>query len=209
MPIHNAASTLRFGASLSEARTAIILIHGRGASAEDIAGLAESFRAEDCLFLAPDATDGVWYPQRFFQPLAQNEPGLSSGLAVIASLVDEVLAAGLPSERVGLAGFSQGGCLALEFAARRPRRYGFIAGLSGALIGPLDTPRPPIALQGTPVLLGCAERDAHIPLEFVEASAETLKGAGAAVTKQIYAGSAHTVFPQEIDWINAQLRTLK
>ena len=208
MAYHTSAATLRFGTSLSQARAAIVLIHGRGSSAQDIASMAESLTAEGCLFLAPSARNGTWYPERFFMPIDQNEPGLSSGLSVIAGLVDEVLAAGLPAERIAVAGFSQGACLALEFAARQPRRYAFIAGLSGALIGPLDTPRPLFALRGTPVLLGCAERDAHIPLEFVEKSAEVLKGSGADVTKQIYPGTAHTVYRQEIDWINARLATL-
>jgi predicted esterase len=156
-------------------------------------------------FLAPAATGGTWYPQRFFAPLERNEPWLSSALNVIDRLVAEVQAAGVAAEHIGLAGFSQGGCLVLEYASRHPRRYWFVAGLSGALIGPAGTPRPPVDLRGTPVLLGCAERDAHIPRSYVEGSAETLAQFGAVVTKQIFPGAAHMVFPEEIEWLRQQV----
>ena len=205
MQTHDPSSTLRFGAPLKQARAAIVLVHGRGSSAEEIAGLGESLKAVGCAFLAPSAQHGTWYPQRFSAPLTENEPWLSGGLAVIDQLVREAGAAGLPCERVGLIGFSQGGCLALEYAARNPRRYVLIAGLSSALIGPLATLRPKGDLRGTPILLGCAERDPHIPLEFVEKSATDLKQLNAAVTKQIYPGAAHTVFPPEIEWLERLL----
>jgi phospholipase/carboxylesterase len=123
--------------------------------------------------------------------------------------VQEAVAAGIPTERIGLIGFSQGACLALEHTARAGKRYGFTAGLSGALIGPLDTPRPNRDLLGTPILLGCAESDAHIPIEHVEHTASILTAMNAEVTKQIYAGGAHTVFPQEIAWLNQQLAKLR
>lgn len=124
---------------------------------------------------------------------------------MVGELVGEAHAAGLPFERIAFAGFSQGACLALEYAARHPRRYGFVAGLSGALIGPLDTVRGAIDLQQTPVLVACAENDAHIPLDHVLHSAATLSRLGAAVTKQLFPGSAHTVFPDELAWLRQQL----
>jgi predicted esterase len=181
-----------------------VLLHGRGSSAEDIAGLADALKVGDFAFLAPSAESGAWYPERFFAPLAQNEPWLSRALGLVEQLVGEIRLAGIPAERIGLIGFSQGACLALEHAARAGRRYGFVGGLSGALIGPMETPRPPAKLGGTPVLLGCAEQDAHIPAEFVERSATVLEAMGAAVTKQIFRGSAHTVFAPEITWIQQQ-----
>jgi len=208
MKLHDSANILRFGTPLSEARGAIILIHGRGSSADDIAGLAETLPSQGLAFLAPSATGGVWYPQRFFAPLELNEPALSAALNAIDEIVSEIIKAKIPVNRIGLVGFSQGACLALEYAVRHPLRYGFVAGLSGALIGPLNTPRTPTNLQGTPVLLGCAERDAHIPLPFVEESADTLTRFGASVTKQIYPGGAHTVFPEEIDWLNGRIVAL-
>ena len=204
MHLHDAANTLRFGAPLSKARGTVILVHGRGSSADDLAGLTDIFAAADLAYLAPEATNGTWYPHRFLAPPAQNEPWLSSALAVIDTLVAGALAAGIPSERIALAGFSQGACLVLEYAARHPRRYAFVAALSGALIGPADAPRDAVDLRGTPVLIGCAERDAHIPLEHVEHSAAALSAFNASVTKQIFPGSAHTVFPAEAAWLKKQ-----
>ena len=208
MHLHDSASTLRLGARLAKARGAVILIHGRGSSASDIAGLAEAFPGDGVALLAPEATGHTWYPERFFVPPARNEPWLSSALGVIDCLVDEAIAAGIPPERIGLAGFSQGGCLALEYAVRHPRRHAFVAGLSGALIGPTDTPRAAVDLGRTPVLLGCAERDAHIPLEHVEHSAAFLAACNADVTKHLFAGAAHGVFPEEIAWLREQAAVL-
>ncbi|MFA6285883.1 MAG: dienelactone hydrolase family protein [Opitutaceae bacterium] len=201
MHLHDTTHTLRFGAPLAKARGVVILVHGRGSSAEDISGLADIFDAVDLAYLAPEATNNTWYPNRFLVPPANNEPWLSSALAVIDTLVAEALAAGIPSERIALAGFSQGACLVLEYAARHPRRYAFVAALSGALIGPTDIARDCVDLLQTPVLIGCAERDAHIPLEHVEHSAAALGAFNASVTKQIFPGSAHTVFPAEVDWL--------
>jgi phospholipase/carboxylesterase len=199
--LHDTKGTARFGQPLSRARGAAILVHGRGSSPHDIAGLADVLSGTDLAFLAPAANSGTWYPHRFLAPLERNEPRLSSALHVIDQLVAEVLAAGIATERIGLAGFSQGACLVLEYAMRHPRHYGFVAGLSGALIGPADTPRPAIDLHGAPVLLGCAELDAHIPCDYVVRSAEIFSQAGATVTKQIFPGAAHTIFPAEIEWL--------
>lgn len=207
--MHTLSDTLRFGHPLARARGALIFIHGRGSSAEDIAGLADALPAEDFAGFAPSAEGSTWYPQRFFVPLAQNEPWLGSALDTVEGLVGEILAAGLPPERIGLIGFSQGACLALEHIARAGRRYAFTAALSGALIGPLDTVRSPRDLGGLPVLLGCAEHDAHIPPAFVERSATVLAGMNAAVTKQIYPGGAHTVFQPELTWLEGQLAAVR
>jgi phospholipase/carboxylesterase len=207
--MHTVIDTLRFGKPLTEAKSALILIHGRGSSPEDIAGLAGALDAANFACLAPAAENGTWYPQRFFVPLRHNEPSLTSALNTVEHLVNEVLAAGIAAERIGLIGFSQGACLALEHAARAGRRYAFTAGLSGALIGPIETVRPKVDLNRMPVLLGCAENDAHIPLEFVEKSAEALQRMNATVTKQVYPGPAHTVFPEEVAWIRQQMMTLR
>ncbi|MFA6962183.1 MAG: alpha/beta fold hydrolase [Opitutaceae bacterium] len=201
MHLHDATNTQRFGTPLAKARGAVILLHGRGSSADDISGLAKYLGTRDLAFLAPDATGNAWYPHRFLVPPVHNEPWLSSALSVVDTLVAEALAAGIPSERIALVGFSQGACLALEYTARHPRHYAFVAALSGALIGPTDTARDCVDLQRTPILLACAERDAHIPLEHVEHSAAALAAFNANVTKQIYPGSAHTVFPPEIEWL--------
>jgi predicted esterase len=198
---HKGQTVLRGGTPLAKARSALILIHGRGASAEDIYSLGEevSEGVPGVALVAPQAAGNAWYPQRFLVPLAQNEPYLSSALGVVAGLVDEIARAGVPAERIVLAGFSQGACLSLEFAARHPRRYGGVAGLSGALIGPPGGSRAPVgSLAGTPVYLGCSDRDAHIPLESVEESAFFLAKMGARVTKSIFAGMGHTVNAEEL-----------
>lgn len=209
MAAANSAQILRFGEPLNGAAGAVLLLHGRGSSAEDIAGLSRALSGEGFAFVAPSAPAGTWYPQRFLVPTALNEPWLSDALALIDRIVAELETAGLGAERLGLAGFSQGACLSLEYAYRRPRSYGFVAALSGALIGPLETERPPVPLKSVPVLLGCAEMDAHIPVEFVHRTAATFEAAGASVTKRIFPGGAHTVFPPEIEWMNAQLGAMR
>jgi phospholipase/carboxylesterase len=211
MHLQDTTNTLRLGAPLASARGAVILLHGRGSSPDDITGLIRAFDpavVPHLAWIAPEAAHNSWYPQRFLAPPAHNEPWLSSALAVIDTLVAEALAAGIPSERIALAGFSQGACLVLEYAARHPRRYAFVAGLSGALIGPVDTTRDRVDLLSTPVLLGCAEADAHIPREHVEHSATALAAFNADVTKHIFPGSAHTVFQPEIDWLKARSASL-
>lgn len=208
MKLHDTRHVLRLGEPLARAKGAVILLHGRGSSGEDIAALSEVFSEIPLAFIAPTANQGTWYPQRFFVPLAQNEPWLTSALEVVDLLVTEVRNSGIAMEQICLAGFSQGACLALEYAARHPRRYGFIAGLSGALIGPLDAPRGASNLEGTPVLLGCAVSDAHIPLPYVEQTATILAGFGATVTKQIFPGASHSVFPDEITWLKEQAKNL-
>jgi predicted esterase len=198
---HKGQTVLRGGTPLAGARTALVLIHGRGASAEDIYSLGEEVAegVPGVALLAPQAAGNAWYPQRFLAPLAQNEPYLGSALGVVAGLVDEIVRAGVAAERVVLIGFSQGACLSLEFAARNPRRYGGVAGLSGALIGPPGSPRAAGgSLAGTPVYLGCSDRDAHIPLASVEESAVVLGKLGARVVKSIFAGMGHTVNAEEL-----------
>jgi predicted esterase len=184
----------------------VILIHGRGATADDILGLGEqvSRGVEGVSLLAPQAEGNTWYPARFLAPIEDNEPYLSSALSVLSGLVREIEAAKIPASKVILAGFSQGACLALEYAARNPRRYGGIVGLSGALIGPPGTPRNLMGnLAGTPVYLGCSDRDAHIPLGSVEESAAVFQSLKASVTKSIFPGMGHTVNAEELSAFQA------
>jgi predicted esterase len=161
--------------------------------------LADAFGQTDITYIAPQATASTWYPYPFTAPINANEPWLSSALAVIGALVERLAADGFPPERVGLSGFSQGACLATEFAARNARRYGCVIGLSGGLIGPPGTPRVyPGSLDGTPVLLGCSDIDAHIPLERVQETTAVLTALGAKVDERIYRGMGHTVNDDEI-----------
>ncbi len=189
-----------------EANAALILVHGRGGSAREMLRLAREIADGTVACVAPQASGHTWYPYSFLSPLEQNEPGLSSGLAVLEALVRETIEAGVPRKRVALLGFSQGACLALEFVARSAGRYGGVIGLSGGLIGPPGTPRDyPGSLNATPILLGCSDVDPHIPLERVEETATVLTGLGGEVTKRIYPGLGHTVNRDELDRARAML----
>ena len=200
-------SVLTAGPAPAEARLSLILVHGRGASAEDVLSLAHALRLDDVAYLAPQAPGNTWYPYSFLAPIAQNEPGITSGLATIAALIDRLGADGVEPRRVGLLGFSQGACLSLEFAARHARRYAGVIGLSGGLIGPPDTPREyPGSLDGTPVFLGCSDIDPHIPLGRVRETAEVFRRMGADVDERIYPRMGHTVNEDELDAVRRLLR---
>jgi predicted esterase len=199
---HKGQPLLTAGPAPEDARAAMILVHGRGGTAEGILGLAAALDLPGIACLAPQAAGHAWYPASFLAPLEQNEPGLTSGLAILGGLVDRLDGAGNPAARTILLGFSQGACLTLEFAARNPRRYGGVAGLSGGLIGPPGTARDYRgSLDGTPIFLGCSDVDPHIPLERVEETAEVLGRMGAAVTTRIYPGLGHTVNDEELDYV--------
>ena len=196
---HQGQPVLTAGEPLDKAKAAMIMVHGRGASAEDILSLTPELNQLGFAYLAPQAAGYAWYPNSFLAPIASNEPGLSSGLAVITSLFAKLAEAGISPERTILLGFSQGACLSLEFAARNARRYGGLAGLSGGLIGPDGTPRDyPGSLDGTPVFLGCSDVDPHVPKERVELSAEVLQRLGGNVTTRLYPRMGHTVNRDEI-----------
>ena len=187
----------------------MLMVHGRGASAEDILSLANEFDQPGFAFLAPQAADNTWYPNRFLVPLEENEPWLSSALAFLAEVLAEIINAKIPYERIMLLGFSQGACLTLEFAARNARRFGGIVGLSGALIGPDDMPRDyPGSLGGTPVFLGCSDVDFHVPKERVDQTAEVLTRLGGEVTERLYPNLDHTVNRDEIDFVRGMMQRL-
>jgi predicted esterase len=206
---HDVANTIAGGAPLSEAKGALILMHGRGATADSMMPLADAFGRDDLAYLAPQAMDSTWYPYTFMAPTEINEPGLSSALSVIGDLVEALGRAGFSPERVGILGFSQGACLAAEFAARNARRYGCVIGLSGGLIGPPGTPRHyPGSLGGTPILLGCSDIDPHIPLERVQETTAVLGALGATVDERIYPGMGHTVNDDEIAAVRELLRSM-
>ena len=197
------------GAPLTRAKAAMILLHGRGATAEGMLELAEVFAQPDIAYLAPQASGRTWYPHSFLAPLEQNEPYLSRALAQVGELVDALRRQGFLPERIALLGFSQGGCLALEYAARNAKPFGAIIGLSAGLIGPEGTPRKyGGSLAGTRVVLGCSDIDAHIPLARVNESARVLGGLGGDVIKRIYPGMGHTINDDEIAQVRAALATI-
>ena len=196
---HRDQPVLTTGAPLADARGAMIMLHGRGAGAADIVGLAQVIERAGLANLAPDAAGRVWYPQRFMSPIVQNEPYLTSALAVVAHLVGHVAAGGIPMERIAILGFSQGACLGLEFVARNPRRYGAVLALSGGLIGDrVDAAKYTGSLAGTPVFAGVSDVDPHIPLSRVEESMAVMRALGGEVMQRVYPGAPHTIVADEI-----------
>jgi phospholipase/carboxylesterase len=190
---------VRAGAPTHRARAAMILVHGRGASAENMLSLADVLAQPDFAYLAPQAARGTWYPYSFLAPLEDNEPFLSSALQTIADAVRALEQEGFAAHRIAILGFSQGGCLALEYVARHARRYGAVAGLSAGLIGPEGTPRDYAgSLAETPMFLGCSDIDPHIPLARVRESSRVLGALGAQVRETIYPGMGHTINDDEI-----------
>jgi predicted esterase len=175
------------------------MAHGRGASVDDMRGIAGELAFRQFMYIAAAAAARTWYPYSFLEPLARNEPHLSSALRLLGRALEKATSANVPIDRIVLLGFSQGACLTLEFAARNARRYGGVVGLSGGLIGPEGTPRDYAGqLDGTPVFLGCSDVDPHVPKRRVDETAAVLERLGARVTERIYPGMGHTVNPDEI-----------
>ncbi len=207
--LHQDQPRLHAGAPLQDADAVVVLLHGRGDSAQGILGLVPVLANAGVAFLAPQAANHSWYPQRFIAPLAMNEPWLTSALQAVGDGVAAARAEGFDDDQIVLGGFSQGACLALEYAGRYAGRLGGVFALSGGLIGPTIEPeRHHHGLAGTPVFLGCSDRDLHIPLERVHASAELMGELGGEVTEHIYPNLGHTVNADEISQVQAILNRL-
>ncbi len=206
---HQGQPVFATGEALEQARAALLMVHGRGASAQDILSLSMEVDQAGFAYLAPQAAGGTWYPYSFLEPIERNEPWLTSALSQLEQVLQHIVQAGVPLERIILVGFSQGACLALEYAARNSRRYGGIAGFSGGLIGPqVDKSRYLGNLDGTPVFLGCSDIDPHIPEERVRATAQTMQELGGEVNMQIYSGMGHTVNQDELDHLREMMKAL-
>lgn len=204
--IHEDQQLLTAGVPLERASTAMILVHGRGATARDILMLAGNFKTEKVAYLAPQAAHNTWYPYSFLAPITQNEPFLSSALTTLERIVERVADAGIAADKTLLLGFSQGACLATEYAVRNPRPYGAIIAFSGGLIGPPGTPRNyDGSLNGAPAFLGCSDVDPHIPVERVNETEDVLRRMGADVTKRLYPGMGHLVNEDEIAFAQSLL----
>ena len=203
---HQNVRILEAGAPLHRAKAVVVMVHGRGADGYDMLSLAESFAQPDFAYLAPQAAGRSWYPHSFLAPIAHNEPCLSSALRMLETLLKRLSEEGFTSGRLVLLGFSQGACLALEYAARHARQYGGIVGLSGGLIGPKGTLWHGVGgLAGAPVFLGCSDMDPHIPLERVHETTRVLSALGGSVTERIYPGMGHGVNEDEIKQIRGLL----
>ncbi len=196
---HRESEIFERGVALDEAAGAVILLHGRGASAEDILMLGEHLQLSGVALLAPQATGHSWYPNSFLAPIESNEPWLTSALELVHHLVGRCAAAGIGAERVAIVGFSQGACLASEFVARYPLRYGAVVAFTGGLIGPPGSDLHHAGeLLGTPVLLSSGDPDPHVPWSRVEETATQLTNMGAAVRVEQYRGRPHTILPGEL-----------
>ena len=192
------------GTPLGQSPYAMIMLHGRGSNADNILSLASEFQRPGWIYIAPDAAGNTWYPYPFLMPIEQNEPYLSSALQMLSSLLLRLGEMGIPPTQTMLLGFSQGACLATEFAARHAQPYGGVVGLSGGLIGPPGTPREYVGnFELTPVFLGCSDRDPHIPLERVYETEAVFKALNATTTTRIYPGMGHTINADELAHVTA------
>jgi phospholipase/carboxylesterase len=191
---------LQAGTAIEKAKGALILLHGRGASAEDILGLGRALASDRLALLAPQAPGHTWYPFSFLAPREENEPYLSSALRQVEAALAQAMSAGLEASQVAFCGFSQGACLATELVARHPKRYAGLLAFTGGLIGPVEEPIVLTGdLAGTPVLLSSGDPDPHVPWKRVQQSGDLLTSIGAKVTLQRYPGRPHTVLPEEVE----------
>lgn len=206
---HGEQPIRRDGTDLETASAAVILLHGRGATARSILDLGREIATDGVALLAPQAAGNEWYPNSFLAPIESNEPGLSAGLRRIGHALETLEDAGIPQNRTLVVGFSQGACLASEFVARNPDEYGGLVAFSGGLIGPEDTAFDyDGSLERTPAFVGCSDVDPHIPLDRVHETTAVLEDLGADVTEQIYEGMGHTVNMDEIDHASTMVREL-
>ena len=194
---------IQTGKQTGEATKALVMVHGRGGSAEDILSLANYLPVNDFALFAPQATNNTWYPYSFLTPPKENEPWLSGALDVLKDTVADVQAEGIKPENIYFLGFSQGACLTLEFVTRNASRYGGVVAFTGGLIGDKIYDQNYAGdFAGTPVFIGTSDPDPHVPVERVHATSEILSGMHAQVTKKIYKNMGHTISQDEIKLVN-------
>ena len=206
--LHQGQQLVTGGTALEDAEAALVLTHGRGATARGMIQLADEVHQESVAALAPQAARQTWYPNSFLEPVERNEPGRSSGLQAISDAIAAANDAGIPTDQVMLTGFSQGACLASEYLARNPRRYGGLAALSGGLIGEKLDDGYPGDLEGTPVFFGCSDVDPHIPEERVHETAAVFESMNADVTKRLYEGMGHGINEDELAVVSEMVAAL-
>jgi phospholipase/carboxylesterase len=200
------------GAAAGGAKAVVLLIHGRGATADSMLPLGDMVGLDGLCYVAPQAEGYTWYPQGFMAPIEANEPYVSTALNHMAAIIADIVNAGVAPEKLAVIGFSQGACLASETVLRHPRPYGFVGVLSGGAIGPPGTPRNYAgSVAGARVFLGCADHDPHIPLARVKETAALFKTMGATVTERIYPGASHGINDDEVihlrEGLSAMLRS--
>jgi len=194
---------VKAGAKPQEAKGALIMLHGRGSTANNMIGLANEFNIEDFAIYAPQATNHSWYPYSFLAPVQDNEPALSSAVGVITQLVKQIEADGIPADKIYFAGFSQGACLTLEYITRNAKQYGGAVAFTGGLIGEeLNLANYTGDFNNTPILITTGDPDPHVPLTRVNESVKVITGLKADVTLKVYKGRPHTITQEEIDLAN-------
>jgi phospholipase/carboxylesterase len=199
----HAKNIITTGTPLANAKGVLVLLHGRGGTAQNIISLASEFNLTDMAIAAPQATNDSWYPYSFMSPVADNQPALDSALELIGDAVKDIIAGGISPQNIYFAGFSQGACLTLEYIARNAQQYGGAVAFTGGLIGrELETGNYNGDFAGTPILLSTGNPDPHVPVTRVEESASILKDLGAKVTVKVFEGRPHTIIQQEIDLAN-------
>jgi phospholipase/carboxylesterase len=206
MSIHQIENTIHAGLSLEQAKRVMIMVHGRGASAQSILSLAQNLDLADFALLAPNATGNTWYPYSFIAPESENEPYLTSALELLSDLVKKLLEQGFSTEQIYFAGFSQGACLSSEFLGRNAKRYGGALIFTGGLIGQdLKTERYQGHFEGMPIFIGSGNPDFHVPVERVYATSNIFREMGASVEEVIYPNIPHTIVADEIERANRLL----
>ncbi len=208
--IHQGQPVLQYGTPLEDAELVVILLHGRGATAESMLSLAEALHSSQISFLAPQAALNRWYPNSAFDPLNTNEPDLSSALATVDMLVNQMREKGFLDQQIAFGGFSQGACLSSEYLARNASRYAGLFVFSGALIGPASTPRNyEGSFDGMPVFIGGSDVDPWVAHDFIKENASVFKKMGASVDFRTYPGMGHTVNQDELEAVRAMLVSAK
>jgi phospholipase/carboxylesterase len=198
------------GKELTASSKVLLMLHGRGGTAEDILSFASHLEVKDFSLIAPQATNNAWYPYSFMAPPSQNEPWLSSALRLVKEIVDDLYKKGIPSQNIYFTGFSQGACLTLEFVTRHANQYGGVAAFTGGLIGDKIYPENYAGdFQGTPVFIGTSDPDPHVPVVRVNASSNILKNMNATVTEKIYSNMGHTINEDEIEQANKLIFTTR
>jgi len=198
------------GKEINKESNVLIMLHGRGGSAEDILSLSSYLDVNDFSLLAPQATNHSWYPYSFLAPPEQNDPWLSSALERLKEVVDDLSAKGISSENIYFLGFSQGACLTLEYVTRNAKKYGGVIAFTGGLIGnKVNLTNYKGDFENTPVFIGTGDPDPHVPVERVYATTNILKNMNAAVTEKVYAGMGHTINQDEIVHANKILANVR
>ena len=198
---------LRAGTELSKAEKALVMVHGRGANAEDILTLSQHLDVDGFALLAPDATNNTWYPYSFMAPVIQNEPWLSSALAVLKEVEEEIVKAGISHENIYFLGFSQGACLTLEYISRNAKKYGGAIAFTGGLIGEeINRDNYKGDFSETRIFIGTSDPDPHVPTWRVQETTEILKELNASVKVKIYPNMGHTISGDEINEANTILK---